>query len=198
MPTTPSEPIKYLEQSELKRLMAAIQRHGKRAAKRDLAIFIVAYWRGLRASEVGALQYDDYHPETERLYVRRVKGSNSAEYKLCPEEVKVLKAWVRFRGQLPGPMFPAGNVASGRPISRQRLHNLMKRYGELAKIPPDKRHFHTLRHSIAVHLVDLNTDLLAIQDWLGHRSIDSTMVYAKLRSSTRDKIAQGVYAATTK
>jgi type 1 fimbriae regulatory protein FimB len=150
----------------------------------------VAYWRGLRACEVGKLLLSDWKPEARRLYVHRAKGGLNGEYLVSISETKALQAWLKVRGDAPGPLFP---VRGGRPPSRSHLHNLMRRYAEGAGLPPDKRHFHVLRHSIAVWLVDSGVDLVHIKDWLGHRSIASTMVYAALRNPTRDKIAEEVY-----
>jgi integrase len=183
-----SEKIQYLEPEELDRLLASVRRWG---GKRDTAIWTVGYWRGLRASEVGMLQVGDFSPDAGRLYVRRVKGSLSAEYKVGPDEIACLRAWLKVRGEDPGPLFPA---RGGRPVSRQRLHNLMKRYSDLARLPVDKTHFHCLRHSCAVHLFDRGVDIYGVKDWLGHRNIESTLVYVRMRSVTRDKIADSVYA----
>ena len=99
---------------------------------RDRAIFIVIYWRGLRRSEVGTLQLSAWRQQAGRIYVKRKKGSESGEYPLSPAEQRALKAWIRTRGQVPGPLFTSRN---GRGISGVMLDVLMKQYGELAKLP---------------------------------------------------------------
>ena len=179
--------IKYLEPVQLTKLLETVKKMG---TDRDYALWVVAYWRGLRASEVGMLQLADWKPDAGRLFVRRLKGSLSGEYKVSPEEVKVLRSWTKHRGNKPGPLFPTNGW---KPISRQHLHNTMLHYCEAAGLPKAVSHFHVLRHSIAVALVDKGVDLLHIKDWLGHRSIASTMVYAALRNPTRDKVADQVY-----
>jgi len=67
---------------------------------------------------------------------------------------------------------------------------LFRKYAKKAKLPIDKWHFHTLRHSIAVRLVDLDVPLIQIKDWLGHRNIQSTMVYAQVSDRKRDETAE--------
>ena len=73
---------------------------------RDRAIFQVAYHRGLRASEVGRLDLADYRAVHGRLFVHRLKGSISNEYLLTAAEQTALRAWLRVRGLVPGPLFP--------------------------------------------------------------------------------------------
>ena len=62
----------------------------------------------------------------------------------------------------------------------------MRRYGELVGLPKDPRGAHALKHSIAMRLLDAGTRVETVSDWLGHKSINSTLIYAKLTNSTRD------------
>ncbi len=96
---------------------------------------------------------------------------------------------MRVRGKQAGPLFPSRN---GRGIGRDRLDELMKMYGEKAQLPPSLRHCHALKHSIAVHLVG-KLDVVAVQDWLGHADVKSSMKYLVFRSKERDLAAQKVY-----
>lgn len=58
-----------------------------------------------------------------------------------------------------------------------------------AGLPLHKRHSHCLRHSIATHLIDAGQSLEYVQDHLGHRSIQSTQVYAKISDAKRERVA---------
>lgn len=69
-------------------------------------------------------------------------------------------------------------------MSVSTIYQLFRAYAEAAGLPPDRRHPHVLRHSIAVHLMNAGWDAADVQDWLGHREIASTMVYAAVTNKT--------------
>jgi integrase len=138
-----SAPV-FLQTEELERLFKVID------SSRDRAIFRIAYHAGLRASEVGMLEMRDYNAKADRLFIHRLKHSNSGDHHLCREEVRTLRAWLRIRGSEPGAIFPSRRR---RPIGRKMLDVLMKKYGRAAKLPRALCHFHVLKHSCATHLL---------------------------------------------
>jgi integrase len=181
MRSNQSTTIKFLTQDELKQLFAVI------TDKRDKALFLIAYRHGLRASEVGQLLKTDVDWKKQRLYIRRLKGSLDGEHPMQPDEIRILKSYLKTRND----DFPALFTSNrGTPIRRVMLHYLMQDYAELAGLPSDKGHFHVLKHSIATHLLDASDDIRFVQDWLGHSNIQNTMIYAQLVSSSRETKAR--------
>ena len=71
---------------------------------------------------------------------------------------------------------------------------MMQRYGAAATLPPEKRKFHCLRHSIATHLLDAGADISFVRDWLGHANIRNTAIYARLTTAGRDATARDLVA----
>jgi len=176
---------KYLTEEELRALFSAIK------SARDRAIFTVAFWRGLRASEVGLLQLADVRLKVGRIYVRRLKGSRSGEHLLSDEELRALRAWSRVRGYDPGPLFPSRRR---RGISRYQLDRLMKRYGAAAGLAPEQPPLHVLKHSLGTYLMGRpESDIRRVQDWLGHANIQNTTIYAQITSAQRDEFARKVF-----
>jgi site-specific recombinase XerD len=162
---------KYLEKHEIDRLFSVIR------SKRDKAVLRVTYHRGLRAHEVGILELADFRNRDGVLFVKRGKGSISREHSLCDEELKALRAYIRdVRGSDPGPLFPSRQSRT-KGISRQQLDRLIKRYGKLAGLAPEKCHMHALKHSCGTHLAERGAEAQEIQDWLGHRDSQSTDIY---------------------
>jgi integrase len=176
----PQRVPEYLTEEEISSLLGVIK------DVRDQAMFAVAYYRGLRASELGMIDVNDYHAAYGRLTIRRLKGSRGGEYHLTPAERFALKAWLRKRGTTPGRLFLSRN---GRGISRSRLHRLMRKYCALAGIDQKKAHMHALKHSCVTHLSAVEQDIVAIQDHLGHSNIQNTMKYIQISSQRRREFA---------
>jgi len=157
---------------------------------RDRAIFAVCYWRGLRASEIGMLPLSAYRPSAKTLFVTRKKGSMSGEFPLSPLEVRTLNAWLKVRGVEPGSLFLSRNK---RGISAEMVLVLMRKYGAAAGLPENLRHPHALKHSVATHLLGKHAEIMVVKDWLGHKSLNSTLVYANFRNEQRLQAASRIY-----
>lgn len=170
--------MNYLTQQELSALFKAIK------SPRDKAIFLIAYRHGLRSSEVSLIQDSDIDFSRNKIYIRQLKNSISGEQLLGLDESNLLKKWLRKKAKSPY-LFPS---RQGNPISRKQLDVLIKGYGKLADIPESNRHFHILKHSIGVHLLDAGADISLVKDLLGHKNIQNTMVYAQLTSARRDEL----------
>ena len=109
---------------------------------------------------------------------------------VTPAEQQALRAWLRERGVVAGPLFGSRNH---QPISRWRLDQLMKQYCERAGIPAVKAHMHALKHSCGTHLSAREPDIVAIQDHLGHANIQNTMKYVQIASKRRDEFADRLH-----
>ncbi|MCH7756347.1 tyrosine-type recombinase/integrase, partial [candidate division KSB1 bacterium] len=134
--------LKYLTQEEVSRLFSKIH------DKRDRAMFNVVYKYGLRASEVGLLKIDDVDLERRRIRVYRLKGGVSGEYGIFSDTARLLKAYLKTReNDFHSALFLSRKKNA---LSRKTIDDLFREYARKAKLPKDKRHAHTLRHSIAV------------------------------------------------
>jgi len=181
------EKLVYLTEEEWQRLLKAIDN------TRDKAVFITAYTYGLRASEVGMLRVSDVDFARDRIFIRRLKGSISGEWPLLPEVAKAIKRWLRVRQkQGLGDKTALFVTRQGTPIHRSTLHLLMRKYGERAGIPEHKQHFHVLKHSRAMHLLEETHDIVGTKDWLGHKNIQNTMKYVQVLGFHRWEFAQNL------
>lgn len=149
---------------------------------RDRALFLVAYRHGLRASEVSLLQKTDVDLGRTKITIRRLTQRPSGIHMLQKDETLALKRYLKSRSDTSAILFLS---TSGGAISRRGLDWLMKDYGQQAKLPPEKRHFHVLKHSIATHLLGEGADLRFVHQWLGHTMLQSTAIYAYLVTAKR-------------
>ena len=69
----------YLTEDERRALMGIIK------DPRDRAMFRLAMERGVWASEPGLIELEDWNRRTNRMYLRRLKGSISQDYLLTSE-----------------------------------------------------------------------------------------------------------------
>lgn len=148
--------------------------------KRNIAMFNLIYFLGLRASEVGLLTIDDYDPDLRQVYVTSLKGSVSQTLRIDGTRAKYIDEYLKIRGKrylMPhDPLFPSRDKNSN-GISRTGVLLLMKKFAKKARWPKEKRKVHTLRHSIAIHLLESGLDLKEVQFRLRHATLKSTLIY---------------------
>ncbi len=158
--------------------------------RRDRAILEVLYGCGLRASEVAGLRTDRVSFD---LGVLRVLGKGSKE-RLVPFGEKArsaIETWLAHgRPKLARAAAPQLFLTrAGRPMLREDVWRVVRRHLRGAGIAADAS-THTLRHSFATHLLEGGADLRAVQEMLGHASVQTTQIYthtdaARLRTVHR-------------
>lgn len=166
---------RYLTQPELQAFFRAI------IDARDRALFAVVYHYGLRVSEVGLLLRGDVDLARHRIVVKRVKGGYWTERPLFAASEGLLRRYFAgARGDAIDPLF----AGRGGPLQKRQIQDLFCRYRSSSGLDP---HYtaHSLRHSIATHLLDAGVSLEFVQDHLGHRSIRSTSIYARITDRHR-------------
>ncbi|MDY7229827.1 tyrosine-type recombinase/integrase [Hyalangium rubrum] len=142
---------------------------------------LVGLHTGLRRGELIALQWDALDLVAGRLLVKRnvwrghfgtPKGGRSREVPLNAVALEALKAHRHLRGA-----FVFCDV-QGTYLKNDACRNALLRASKRAGLRPIG--WHTLRHTFASHLVMRGVPLKAVQELLGHASIEMTMRYAHL------------------
>ena len=169
--------MKYLDCEQTRRFFDVI------TSRRDRALFATIYQYGLRVSEASLLQLTDVDLENGRILIRRVKHGIGGERPLFNETARLLTVYLKFR-------LPNGTgLFTGRQgdLSPQRIQQLFKQFARQAELDPQVS-VHSLRHSIATHLLDAGQGIEFIQDHLGHVNIENTRIYAKVTDRRRAEI----------
>ena len=163
-----------LSGSEVQRLLRAVR------SMRHRAVLMTCYAAGLRIAEACALQVADVDSGRMVLRVRDGKGGRERYVMLSRRLLSFLRRYWR-KTRPAGPYLFPGRGRTGR-ISRTAVHRVFRAAVADAGLPR-RVTTHTLRHSFATHLLECGVDLRVIQALLGHSSIRSTTLYAKV--STR-------------
>jgi type 1 fimbriae regulatory protein FimB len=173
----------------------AVLKTARGRSTRDWAMVLFAYRHGLRASEVCGLKLSDIDLKAGSISIRRLKGSLQTVQPLYQhrgqpllDEVNALRAWLREREQ-DGSDSLFTSQKGGR-LDRTQFFRIFRACAEIAGLPAEKRHPHVLKHSLASHLVAGNVNLALIRQALGHRSINSTMVYIGTSNGQAAEAAQ--------
>lgn len=152
---------------------------------RDKAMLTVFYACGLRRNEGVHLQLGDINFDTRVLHVKRGKNYKERFVPFSKQSMIYLQEWVYdyrpilLKSKTEGSLFISytGKPMSGNALYR-RLKLLLLEVGDTELI--NGVGLHTLRHSIATHLLQNGMELKKIQRFLGHSSLESTQIYTHL------------------
>lgn len=149
---------------------------------RNKAIIEVLYACGLRVSELIALKISNIYKKDEFIRVFG-KGNKERLVPISKSTLKTIELYVNGERMLqPVNMKHTDTLfvnRRGNALSRQMIFLIIKELAEKAGI---KKNIgpHTLRHSFATHLLEGGADLRAVQQMLGHASINTTEIYTHI------------------
>ncbi len=170
------------------------------------------YLCGLRLSEALHVEVRDIHRKEQRLHIREGKGGKDRYVPLPQVAIEDLTRWWKYHRH-PRYLFPAmghGWRATERrePAEQERVQRALLQRAEhpmstsglqrvfqlaVAASGVKKRAtIHTLRHSYATHLLEEGVSLRYISQYLGHASIEQTLVYAHLTAVSEAQTQQAV------
>jgi integrase/recombinase XerD len=172
---------KTLSVEEVIALLDAPSRLSSPEALRDRAMFEVLYATGMRVTELVSLNLEDV--DLLSGYVRCV-GKNGRERQMPLPDRATDALNVYLTRARPPLLRAAGENAlflnhRGERLTRQGFWLIIKAHARSAGIEADITP-HTLRHSVAAHMITGGADLRSVQELLGHVSISSTQVYSDL------------------
>jgi len=148
---------------------------------RDRAMLELMYGSGLRVSELMTLKTTDVDL-TARLVRPFGKRSKERQAPLGDSAADLL---MRYLAEARPSLANSASATAlflgerGEPMTRAHFWGSIKRYAEQAgirkRVTP-----HTLRHSFATHLLAGGADVRAIQEMLGHASVQTTQRYTRV------------------
>ena len=155
--------------------------------QRDRAMLAVFYGCGLRRNEGYHLNVSDINTGSGVLHVTKGKGYKERLVPISNKSLEHITTYlydgrnVLLKDSKQEAFFISAN--SGKRLGGQlmlvKLRQLIIQTGNTELIQKDAG-LHTLRHSIATHLLAGGMSLEKIRDFLGHSSLDSTQIYTHL------------------
>lgn len=159
--------LKYLTPIEVVELEEKIKQNLTQQTKdaapqryMNAVMFELLLKTGMRSSELLALRPMDLQPETQSICIATVKGGKDRELPLPVDIYRRLES-----------------IATGPPKERifPIIHRTLLHHWHGFRLCNKK--LHALRHTFAYNLYKKSKDLHLVKRALGHRSINSTMVY---------------------
>jgi integrase len=159
---------------------------------RDRAIMVLGFATGVRRSELAALELSDvkFAQKGLRVLIRRSMTDQVAEGReicvfpgrraeTCP--VRVLRAWLRFRGKDEGPLFTRLDTLASAllPLTGHSIRSIVQRCAELTGLDPRDYGGHSLRAGmITAAALNGAPDALVMQR-SGHKSVTVYQRYVR-------------------
>ena len=180
-------PPRGLTVPEQTRLLGVLDQAEGEAGERDRVLFSLLLAAGLRIGSALAIDIEDVDTAGGQLYLRTVKGGGGQTIFFNERIAALLEGLIGDRAE--GALFESRHRRrlSIRQVAR-RLEYWLERAGCRRASP------HALRHSFGQGLYDRTGDPFLVQAALGHRSIQSTLVYAR---PGRERLLDAVGAVTS-
>jgi len=148
---------------------------------KERVILSLFYGCGLRRSEGELLNLKDVSFKSGLLYIRKGKGGKRRAVPMSEKVIEDIKIYVeqerKWTVKSDALVFnKRGNRMSGDSYSRL-LKELLKKAEMTNQIT-----LHSLRHSIASHLLERGLSVEYVRDFLGHKHLESTQIYTHNKS----------------
>ena len=149
--------------------------------QRDFTILYLAARYGLRSAELVRLRLDDIEWREGVLLVPQTKTRQTLRLPLTDEAGDILTQYLKSaRPRSPFRELFLRRRAPMGPLEHTAVHDILEYRIDHSGLELPRMGSHSLRHSLAVHLMRRGVALKAIGDVLGHRDPESTSVYLRL------------------
>lgn len=163
---------RYCTIDEIKRLIDASLTYKNIYAGSLIALLFLL---GCRESELRLRKWSDVDLDNKKIRIPRTKNGSYHILYLSDLMLNIINKLPRVKGN---PYMFVGRFKRGcinRPATQFKAIKASARINN-----PEEVLLHTARHSVASNLISNGVDISAVQKLLNHRSIDSTLRYAKL------------------
>ncbi|RPF54795.1 tyrosine-type recombinase/integrase [Abyssicoccus albus] len=146
---------------------------------RDFVMIQTFLDTGIRLTELLALELDDIYFSDKYLAIRG-KNGRVRHVPFSEELQPLIRKWLRIRGDVETEVVFITEF--NKPLKKRSVQNRFEKYGKMAGITNVRVSPHTCRHTFAKMYVKSGGNIFALQDILGHQTLDMVRVYVNLFS----------------
>jgi len=177
--------VHFLNLDQVEKLLS-MPSIAKKSGLRDRAMIETFFSTGLRVAELVSLNKEQIKIKPEMKYFELGvigKGNRPRTVYFSERAIKWLGKYLETRKDDKKPLFINYHKGKNIPprLTSRSIEKIIKKYVSLAGLPANTSP-HTLRHSFATDLLSQGVDLRLIQEFLGHRNIATTQIYAHVTS----------------
>lgn len=190
---TTSEVMDYLSIEEMKALLELPDINTKKGI-RDRVILSLLYEGALRVQELIDLEINDIRIDNPSVIKVNGKGNKVRIIPISNNIKMRIQTYISIRQNddcKNNVLFVSKHKTK---FTRAGVNYLLKSYyskmTETENFTYKKISCHSLRHSKAIHMLESGVNLVYIRDFLGHSSVQTTEIYAKLNIETKKKIME--------
>lgn len=194
----PEKPMNYLSVESIKVLFNFIDTTNV-GGRRELALLTLLYDSGARVQEIADLTFGDIRHNKSATVKLKGKGNKTRIIPIIPQTMVILNDYIddckkKVETKPTAPLFFNKRFEK---LTRAGISYILNKYIKIAKeTEPElfvgKISAHSLRHSKAMHLLEGGVNLVYIRDFLGHKSVITTEVYAKSNPEIKRKAIEEV------
>ena len=179
---------KALKPDEVEQLVASLGQSGASMRRAD-AMVRCALDLGLRSAEVARLSLDDIDWYAGTITLRGTKGRREDVMPLPASTGQAIAEYLRHeRPKTQHRMVFTRHIAPReRPIGSALVCKTIRQAYARSGLPHTRSHL--LRHTLASRLLAGGSSLKEVADVLRHRSLNTTLIYAKLDSRSLNEVA---------
>jgi integrase/recombinase XerD len=172
-----------------------------RNGRRDHAILVLLYDTAARVQEIIDVAVRDIRLEEPATVALHGKGRKTRVVPITAKTSSIMERYLKEKGYfgmtaaLDLPVFTNSRKCK---LTRAGVAHILARHVKSmstneGRHVPESASPHTLRHSKAVHLLRSGVPLIYIRDFLGHASVTTTEIYAKVDPEETRKALEGAY-----
>ncbi|MCU6710104.1 tyrosine recombinase XerD [Paenibacillus sp. J5C_2022] len=164
------------------------------AGKRDKAMLELLYATGIRVSELVSLNLEHMHMTLG--YIQCTSGMKERIVPFGRHAAAAVEVYLNEGrdGLLKGRSCDSALFLNhlGTRMTRQGFWKMLKKYAREADIGEEITP-HTMRHSVAAHLLDHGADARAVQELMGHADIATTLKYLQGNKARLKEVYTGAH-----